>query len=348
MNTLAKLLFLIPALAVSLSLISATAAAKDNDSNDIFDPELQLDTKLFTALPNPRTAPKPQEASEGPCLPLHSIEGSGGVFSTMTAYLTNPAPAGQVWGKPSVGFTYVDLNHGKHLTAFTITETIGDRIELGYAYNTLDVGDFYQEALNLTGINIPNHSVRLQHFNTRILLIKEGGHGLSWLPAVTFGAHFKKNEEYDGINTALFDMPKRVGVRNDMGWDFTLVGSKMITAFPRPVIISAGLRSTEASHIGLLGFTNERKIVAEGSVCALLTDQIVFAAEYRQKPDELDVEPIFGPLSHLLEDEDDWWVLALGYLVNSDMSIAAGYGHFGHVLNHTSNRGFGVSMKYEF
>jgi len=116
----------------------------------------------------------------------------------------------------------------------------------------------------------------------------------------------------------------------------------MITGLPRPVIVSLGLRSTEAAHIGLLGFTDERKLLPEGSVCLLARDNLVLAAEYRVKPNE------YHDIPGLVEDEDDWWTLCAAYIVNSRLTIAGGYAHFGGVLNHPANKSWGVALKYEF
>ncbi len=106
--------------------------------------------------------------------------------------------------------------------------------------------------------------------------------------------------------------------------------------------ISATSRSTEGAHLGLLGFTDDRDIVGEGSICALVTDRFLLAAEYRQKPDEYDAIP------GLVGGEDDWWTLCVGYIVNDHLTIAGGYAHFGQVLNHAANCAWGVAVKYEF
>ena len=44
-----------------------------------------------------------------PPLPVHTVEGVGGGAITPMAYLVNPEPEGAVFGKPSVGLTYVNI-----------------------------------------------------------------------------------------------------------------------------------------------------------------------------------------------------------------------------------------------
>ena len=70
-------------------------------------------------------------------LPLHEIEGNGGVFSTLSAYLVNPPRNGEPIGRPSIGFGYINLGHGRDLVALTVTETPWERLELGFGYDLL-------------------------------------------------------------------------------------------------------------------------------------------------------------------------------------------------------------------
>ncbi|MEW6742508.1 MAG: DUF3034 family protein [Planctomycetota bacterium] len=278
---------------------------------------------------------------EGPPLPLHTIEGMGGAFSVPSASLVNPAPAGEVFGKPSFGYIHVQLGHGKHLEVLSVTETLWDRIELGYAMDYLDVGDFYEQVNAAFGVRPEGNSVTLHNFNARVAIVHGDGPGEGWLPALTAGVHFKLNETIDDVDEDLGGGVEAIGIEDDSGWDFTLFASKMFMV-GRPLVATVGLRSTEAAHVGLLGFTGDRRLLVEGSLCYLATDAITLAAEYRRKTSDYDEVP------GLIAEEDDWWTLDACYLVDTHTSIAVGYGHFGHLLNHTSNRSYGVAVKYEF
>jgi hypothetical protein len=284
----------------------------------------------------------PAEPAESPPLPLHNVEGTGGVFATHTAYLVNPAAEGEIFGLPSVGLIYVHLGSGRHLNAFTVTETLWDRIELGYAWDHLELGDLPHDIEEATGIGIGDDSVDLHNFNARLLVLKEGDFNQSWLPALTVGVHYKYNDDIDDIDSDLMGTLQGVGIEDNDGVDFTLYATKMITALPRPVLLSAGLRSTKAAHIGLLGFTDEREIVGEGSIIVFVTNQFAVAAEYRQKPDGYDEIP------GLVASEDDWWTLCVCYVVNEHMTISGGYGNFGEVLNHEADTVWGLKVKWEF
>ena len=81
------------------------------------------------------------KAEKPPPLPLHQIEGNGGIFSTLSAYLVNPPRDGELVGRPAVGFSYINLGHGQNLEAFTLTETPWKRLELGFGYENFELGD---------------------------------------------------------------------------------------------------------------------------------------------------------------------------------------------------------------
>jgi len=49
-----------------------------------------------------------------------------------------------------------------------------------------------------------------------------------------------------------------------------------------------------------------------------------------------------------VNSEDDWWVLAAGYVISPHSTIALGYGHFGELLNHEANSSIGIAYKFEF
>ena len=277
-----------------------------------------------------------------PPLPLHGIEGMGGVFSTYTAYLVNPAQDGKIFGLPSVGFAYVSLGQERHLEALTITETLWDRLEIGYALDRFDLGDLPQDIERMTGINIDDHSVNMHNLNFRFQAVKESSFNLPWLPAITVGVHYKDNEDIDDIDKDLFGALKGIGIDDDDGWDFTVYFTKMITALPRPLLVNAGLRSTKAAHLGLLGFTDDRKTLFEGNLVLFVTNRLGFAVEYRQKPDE------YNEIPGLIKKEDDWGTLCFCYVVNNHMTFSGGYGHFGDVLNHEANGSWGIKAKWEF
>ena len=60
---------------------------------------------------NAPPVPEAKPAEKGAPLPLHQIEGNGGIFATLSAYIVNPPRNGEPVGRPSIGFAYVNLGH---------------------------------------------------------------------------------------------------------------------------------------------------------------------------------------------------------------------------------------------
>ena len=280
------------------------------------------------------------KAEKPPPLPLHQIEGNGGVFSTLSAYLVNPPRHGEWFGRPSVGFAYVNLGHARDLEALTLTETPWERLELGYGYNHLSLGDLPTAIVAVGGPQIAD-SVDMHHANARLQVLKENQFNQKWLPAVTAGIHYKYNDGIQDIDRTLGHLMSQNGINGHQGVDYTLYASKMLTFLPRPVLVNVGGRATKAAQLGLLGFTDQYSVVFEGSIVVLVTDRILLAAEYKQKPRDFTSMGLVGA-------EDDWWTIDAGYVVNTHMTLAAGYGHFGTVANHEANGVWGLTTKWEF
>jgi len=77
----------------------------------------------------------------GPPLPTHNVEGNSGVFITSTAYMANPPENGEVFGLPSVSFSFAAIGE-KDFESVAVTENIGGKVELGYAAERLGLGDW--------------------------------------------------------------------------------------------------------------------------------------------------------------------------------------------------------------
>jgi len=318
--------------ALFLALALAAATAPTLRAGDGAPPPPQTDTNLTQA-----TAEKPAP------LPLHQIEGSGGLFSTLSAYIVNPPRNGQVVGLPSVGFAYVNLGGDKNLEALTLTESPFKRLELGYGWDDLGLGD---EPLALRNAGVTNYhkdEVQLHNFNARLQLLSEGEFDQKWLPAVTFGAHYKYNDGISEVNSETGGLLASVAhVSHDNGVDYTLYASKLVTQLPRPVLFEAGGRATEAVWDGLGGFTRHYNFVFEGNVAVFVTSKFILAAEYKEQPRD------YQAIGNLWKLESDWVTVDAAYVVNNHLTLAVGYGNFGNVLNHQASGVWGLTTKWEF
>jgi hypothetical protein len=283
-----------------------------------------------------------EKPAAAPPIPFHSIEGASGVFITETAYFAN-MPEGDGWfGKPSMAVHTAKLGH-KDMVATTITTNFFKRVEVGYSFMRVGLGDWPEDVRTMTTMHPQNH-VKMHTFGARVLLINEGQWGCTWVPAVTAGVRYKHNDSIWNINRDLGGACETlVGVDDNDGIDVTLTASKMFVGIlPRPFILSAGVRSTEAAQIGLLGFSGDRDIVFEGNAVFFLTDRLLLAGEFRQKPDDL------GRVGSCMGAEHDWWTVCLGYIVTNQLTAAAGFGNFGNIANHEEDQVWAAQLKWEF
>ena len=289
----------------------------------------------------------PTSTEKAPPLPLHTIEGVGGIVITPVAYLVNPGPAGTTFGLPSTSVTYVKANT-KNVETAAITETLFGRVELGYAASRFGIGNLVTDVKDLTGIGINDHVI-VHNFNARVLTLPENSFGLP-LPAVTLGAAYKYNDGISDINNKLGGALTSIGYKRDDGVDFTLTATKAFPkVFGRPLLVTAGLRESEAEQLGYLGFGDNYRLTFEGNLAYGITDWLWLAGEFRGKANAY--QQIANPLQngrYLIDREDNWWTVGAAFVINPHSTVTVGWGHFGPLLNTTENKGLAVQAKYEF
>lgn len=285
----------------------------------------------------------PAASTEKPTpLPLHQIGGSGGVFITLSAYIVNPPRNNEVMGRPAVGFSYANLGHGENLEAPTISESPFKRLELSYGWDRFDLGDLPQALRNAGLANYRQNEVQLHNFNARLQILEENEFNQKWIPALTFGAHYKYNDGISEVNNQVFGLLNSHGITKNHGLDFTLYATKMFTQLHVPILLDLGGRATEGVWEGLGGFTDRYNFEFEGNIAVFLSHHLALAAEYKQQPTD------YQPIGSLVQKADDWFTLDAVYIVNKHMTLAAGYAHFGKMLNHEDNGVWGITTKWEF
>jgi len=89
---------------------------------------LLLVVVVLAAVPLPSTADDatnsvPAKAEKPPPLPLHQIEGNGGSFSTLSAYIVDPARDGEPVGSLRYGVVQIVV-HDAHVTQIEKTERV--------------------------------------------------------------------------------------------------------------------------------------------------------------------------------------------------------------------------------
>ncbi|MGO8751153.1 MAG: DUF3034 family protein [Thermoguttaceae bacterium] len=297
-------------------------------------------------------APAPEK---GPPLPFITIEGVGGGGITPMAYLVNPTPLepGCDFGRPSVALTFINAGR-KTLEAVGVTETLFERLELGYSADRLGVGDLEAAIFNNGLPDIATNDVWLQNFNARLLLVKEKEENENFwclpTPAVTAGVSIKYNANIDDINANLKGALTGIGLHSNTGTDFTLTATKTFahTLADRPLIASAGLRLSEGADIGFLGFGNTYHATFEGNVAYLPFDWLLLAYEFRQKTDPYGEIPAAKTGGFLIGPENNWQAIDAALILDKHTTFVAGWASLGNLANSNADGTWFLQLKYEF
>jgi len=274
-----------------------------------------------------------------PPLPLFNIEGQGGTLLVPMAYLINCESPGTVVGMPTAGYTFVRAGT-KTVQEVHLAQTFFRRIEIGYTMGTLDLGDFPTAVRRATPFDIGFQHVVVHNFNLRGMVIEEGKYN----PAVTAGATFKYNPNIQTIDRRLGGGGTALGFARSNSVDYTLTATKTIIEplFKRPVMLTGGIRFSEAAQLGYLGFGDTYRMTGEGSVVYLITDWLGVAYEYRQKKNPYDT------LGRLVGKEGAWQAVDIAFIVNPHITFAVGWLCAGNVANGRADNGWGFQLKYEF
>ena len=204
-------------------------------------------------------------------------EGGTGVFVTPLAY-TAASPSNGL-GRPLVGYHF--LNGGEVLGDFyNISATVGafKRLEFGYTRSLHSSGgnpDF--SALWTNGFNIVHGKVNVVPEN-----IKKA----QWVPAISIG--FVARTQVHNVGGVIQNKDTTNG-------DIYLVASKTITQSGVPIILSGGVRGTNAQLWGLGGNAPGWSAEAFGAAAFVVKlpkgASAIFAAEIAQQPRHPDQLP---------------------------------------------------------
>ncbi len=204
-------------------------------------------------------------------------EGETGVFVTPLAYTA--ASPGKGLGRPLVAYHF--LNGGEVLGDFyNISGTVGafSRVEFGYTRSLHSLGgdpDF--SPLWNNGFNIVHGKVNV---------VPENAGKTKWIPAISVG--FIARSRVRNVGGAIQNKDTTNG-------DIYLVASKTITQTVLPIILSGGVRGTNAQLWGLGGNAPEwsaEPFGAAGFVVKLPKKAMaIFAAEIARQPRHPDQLP---------------------------------------------------------
>ena len=257
--------------------------------------------------------------------PGHTIEGVGGGRIVPVAYLVNPGKEGTIISLPSVSFTYIGgfTRSKKNLLTFAISQTFFRRIELSYALNRADLGRLRGKIKRVIGNNIRLNRIYMHNFNIRGLLVEEGSFGCSLTPAVTAGLHFKYNDTIGDINKRLLVNLDTLGYEKDNGMEFTISVTKRIEVDPvPPIVLTVGLRNSDAAYAGHMGFSSDRSTTVEVNVAAFPLDWLRISYEFRRKQYPFNAVPAVA--GTLLRPEGNWHAINADFFICDNVTIGTG------------------------
>ncbi|MEZ5462594.1 DUF3034 family protein [Dokdonella sp.] len=152
-----------------------------------------------------------------------------------------------------------------------------------------------------------------------------------WLPQISVGAQFKKNDRAAVLQA--------IGAKDDQGVDFYLSATKLYLS--QSLLANLTLRFTKANQIGILGFggdlNDSYEPQLEGSIAWLVSRNVAIGAEYRMKPDNLSIAA-----------EDDWFDAFVAWAPNKHLSLMLAYANLGSIVNQDNQDGIYASLQVGF
>jgi hypothetical protein len=255
--------------------------------------------------------------------PLNNLEGVGGIAFNPLAYTSGASfehDAGNhdglsyqdVISKPQLGIWYVSLSDvSVDWTAIGASETFFKRLEVSYGY----------EAVAPNGKNIHKNNI-----GGKLLLLNENFNDLPFVPAVSVGTIYKKTSgAADGVDSS--------------DQDYYLVATKLLTALPAPVLLSAGVLSTKELVTGVFGFDKDRDQIFFGNIDVIPVPQLAVGFEYKQGARFDDFK------------NASYYDVHTAWFVNKSLTLVAAYVNAGDEKS-TSKTGLGdgvvLSAQYAF
>jgi hypothetical protein len=281
----------------------------------------------------------PPGVHTGPPLPLFNVEGMPGTLLVPMAYPINCESVGTTVGMPTLGYTFVSAGT-KSVQEVHLSETFYRRFIVGYTMGTLDLGDFPRDTRRMTNVDIGFQHVVLHNFNLAAKIVDES----QYVPAIMAAATFKYNPDVQTIDRRLGGGVRALGLARSNSTDYTLTATKTFIdpLFKRPLMLTGGVRFSEAAQLGYLGFGDSYRMTGEGSVVYMPTDWLAVAYEYRQKKNP------YHTLGTLVGPEDAWQAVDVGFIITPHLTFAVGWLCAGNVANGRVDNGWGFQLKYEF
>ncbi len=303
-------------------------------------------------------------------IPLLTIDSGGGGAIVPWAYISN-APKGGGVGMPA-GSIWTWVSDSYTINFWPVAVSIGDRIELGIAYQNLDISTLKSDLRSDSLAALPNvldtklDNVQMITAHAKFQFLKE----TESLPAMAISVSYKKALDVDEVNDNLTsgarntlgasapEVLKWMGLDDDAGFEFNLMATKLWKT-KIPILTAVNLRYTQAHQLGFLGFSDDWSINPEFTLAILPEPNIAIGVEYRKKPDEYKslnrylganggAAAGYRPLDDYSFGEDDFIDFFVAYLPTPNLTIAAGVANIGNVVHRETKSIWAFNINYDF
>lgn len=282
--------------------------------------DLQADEPVETVEPDNRVTGGKLLLTAG----VSQIEGAGGGGLTPWALIGGYGESGQFGA--SAFYTRVDVDDYS-LDSYGALVGIHDRVELSVSRQVFDT-EAVGAALGLG----QGFEIRQDTLGVKVKLVGDAVLEQDrWLPQVSLGVQRKRNDRGALV--------RAIGADSDAGTDVYLSATKLYLS--QGLLLNATLRYTEANQFGILGFGGDRRdghsLQFEGSVAYLLNRRLAIGAEYRTKPDNLNIAT-----------EDDAWDVFVAWAPNRHVSLTVACVDLGNIVIRDRQRGVYASLQVGF
>ena len=262
-------------------------------------------------------------------LPLNNLEGVGGVAFNPLAY---PAEGDALYSvedteivsKPRFGTWYTNLGQPKiDWGSIGVATTFFKRLEVSEGYQYIAWKGFPNSGADFHKNNI----------GAKLVVLPENSFDTKFLPEISVGTIYKTTS--DKVVHEVVGFPFR-----GSGEDWYAVATKTITQLPLPVVLSAGVLSSQEVATGVLGFINERRETVFGNVDVVLPHNFAVGYEFKQGEE----------YSHL--SNANYWDVHVAWLANKNLTLVLAYADTGRYSLPNTKVGLGsgpvLSAQYAF
>ncbi|MFC0679322.1 DUF3034 family protein [Lysobacter korlensis] len=252
------------------------------------------------------------------------VEGAAGGGLTPWAVIGGYGTRNQIGG--NAYFTRVDVDDYS-LDSYGALVGFYDRVELSVARNEFDTENV-GAALGLGR----GFTIKQDVFGVKV---KVAGDAVleqdSMLPQIAIGAQYKRNDQ--GALLAA------IGAKDDSGVDVYISATKLFLS--QSLLLNGTVRFTEANQFGILGFGGDKhdgyEAQFEASAAYLVTRNLAIGAEYRTKPDNLNIAV-----------EDDAFDVFVAWAPVKHVSLTVAYVDLGNIVIADKQRGVYASLQVGF